>query len=79
MQLFIFAKNGLEISNIESIAENTGFFHIFPNKVNLRSFYHHKGYFMSYILYENIGRIMYIFHTESSHNFCFCFNSFSST
>lgn len=35
MQLFVFARVSLKkhISNIEKSAENTGFLHIFPNKV----------------------------------------------
>lgn len=35
LQLFIFAKISLKnvISNVEKSAENTGFLHIFPNKV----------------------------------------------
>lgn len=35
MQLLVFAKQSVRdrITNIEKIAENTGFFHVFPNKV----------------------------------------------
>lgn len=36
MQLLVFAKQSIRdrITNIEKFAENTGFFHVFPNKVD---------------------------------------------
>ncbi len=35
MQLFVFAKKSIQsrITNIEYSVENTGFLHVFPNKV----------------------------------------------
>ena len=36
MQLFVFAnKRKVTVSNVELVAENTGFFHLFPNKGGL--------------------------------------------
>lgn len=37
MQLFVFAKKSIQsrVSNVEFSVENTGFLHLFPNKVRL--------------------------------------------
>jgi hypothetical protein len=38
MQQYVFAKESIKdrITNVEKFAENTGFFHVFPNKGGLR-------------------------------------------
>ena len=35
LQLYIFAKKSLEIDDIQTSIENTGFLHVFPNKGGL--------------------------------------------
>jgi hypothetical protein len=43
MQQFIYVRANMRgrVSNIEKYAENTGFMHVFPNKVIRTSCFHH--------------------------------------
>jgi hypothetical protein len=62
LQLFLIAKLSLKdrITGIESCMENTGFLHVFPNKVNS---YFHVIFFV----------LLMFFHCSLC--FCFCFSS----